>query len=131
MGTFNSFEEIETWKKARHLSNRIYELTNRGTFASDFALRDQINRAAGSVMDNIAEGCGRGGNREFVHFLAISRGSTSETLSQLYRALDRNHISEDEFRSLSSETIEITRMLGSLMSYLSRSNFKGATFKER
>jgi four helix bundle protein len=56
MATFNSFEDIEAWKRARQLAQRIFELSNKGTFAKDFALKDQINRAVGSVMDNIAEG---------------------------------------------------------------------------
>jgi four helix bundle protein len=74
MSTFSSFCEIDAWKRARQLSSRVFELTSRGSFAMDFALKDQINRATGSVMDNIAEGFERGGNREFVQFFGILKG---------------------------------------------------------
>jgi four helix bundle protein len=131
MGTFKSFEEIEAWKRSRELSRRIYELTIRGTFAKDFELRNQINRAVGSIMDNIAEGFDRGGNREFIQALSIAKGSAGETRSQLYRALDRKHITAEEFDELSKETIQITRMVGSLISYLGKSLMKGPKFRGR
>lgn len=131
MATFKSFEEIEAWQRARKLSQRIFELSNSGSFARDYALRNQINSATGSIMDNIAEGFERGGNREFIQALSISKGSTGETRSQLYRALDRKHITIQDFESLLDETIAIVRMIGSLMKYLARSGFVGPKLKER
>jgi four helix bundle protein len=97
VATFKSFTEIKAWQKARELSKEIFELTTKGSFAKDFGLKDQINRATGSIMDNIAEGNGRGSKHEFVNFLSYSEGSASETISQLYRALDRKHITAEEF----------------------------------
>lgn len=75
---FKKIEEIEAWNKARGVAKLIWEVSSEGTFAKDFSLKDQINRAAGSVMDNIAEGFGRGGNKEFSSFLSIARGSAQE-----------------------------------------------------
>ena len=86
MATFKKFEEIECWKKARELTRRIYEITNKPAFARDFGLKDQIRRASVSVMSNIAEGYDRSGTAEFVHFLATAKGSAAEVRCQLYVA---------------------------------------------
>ena len=86
MATFHRFEDIESWQKARRLARRIYELTGNGDFARDFGLRDQIRRAAVSIMSNIAEGFERDSRREFARFLDIARASTGEVRSQLYVA---------------------------------------------
>ena len=128
MATFKSFEEIDVWQKARILSNKIYKLTLESSFARDFKLRDQINGSSGSIMDNIAEGYERDGTREFIQFLSIAKGSAGETRSQLYRALDRNHIDKKTFDELSSEVTQIGRQLSSLMSYLNKSGIKGNKF---
>jgi four helix bundle protein len=100
VATFKTFEDIEAWQKARELSKSIYEITIIGNFSKDYSLKDQINRSAGSVMDNIAEGFERGGNREFIQFLAIAKGSIGEVRSQLYRAKDRNYIEPENFNQL-------------------------------
>jgi four helix bundle protein len=100
MATIRKFEDMEVWQLARVLANKIYELTLEGTFAKDYKLRDQINASSGSIMDNIAEGFERDGTREFVQFLAIAKGSAGEARSQLYRALDKKHISEEVFSTL-------------------------------
>jgi four helix bundle protein len=91
------FEEIEAWQKARELVREVYAVTAQGRFAKDFALRDQIRRVAISVMANIAEGHGRGGNREFIQFLSIARGSAFEVISHLYVALDQVYIDQQSF----------------------------------
>ena len=130
MASINHFEDLEVWKKARMFSKKIYVLTSRGTFAKDFALKDQINRSTGSVMDNIAEGFERGGNKEFVMFLSYAKGSAGEVKSQLYRAVDREHIDETTFKQFIDEYETIGKMLGRLMSYLQTSNFRGPKFHE-
>ena len=86
MSTVTRFEELEIWKIARKLSVKVYEITERDVFGTDFRFRSQIRAAAGSVMDNIAEGFERSGRLEFVNFLSIAKGSTGEVRSQLYRA---------------------------------------------
>ncbi len=79
-------------------------------------------------MDNIAEGYGRGGNKEFITFLSYARGSADESRSQLYRALDRKHIPQQTFDELSADAIEIVRMLTGFMIYLRQSSFRGSKF---
>jgi four helix bundle protein len=128
MATIKSFEDIEAWQKARSLSKEIFELTNVGTFSRDFGLRDQINRASGSIMDNIAEGFERSGTREFIQFLAIAKGSAGEVLSQLYRALDRNHLTKEQYNILAESTKQIGKMINGFMIYLRDTNLKGMKF---
>ncbi len=93
MATFKKFEDIKAWQKSRELTNEIYEATAQGDFARDFGLKDQIRRAAVSIMSNIAEGFERSGTGEFVQFLAIAKGSSGEVRSQLYVALDQQYLS--------------------------------------
>jgi four helix bundle protein len=76
MATFQSFEEIEAWQKARGFTREIYAVSNKGAFSKDFGLRDQIRRASVSIMSNIAEGFERGGTREFIQFLSMVKGSS-------------------------------------------------------
>lgn len=77
------FEDIVAWQKGRELVDKVYKLTSEDKFSRDFVLKDQIRRAAISIMSNIAEGYARQTNREFIQFLYIARGSASETKSQL------------------------------------------------
>lgn len=128
MATITKFEDIEAWQEARELSKMVYELT-KGDVTRDFGLRDQIRRASGSIMDNIAEGFDRSGNKEFNHFLSIARASAGEVRSQLYRMKDQSYITEEEFDSLSEMTIKINNKISRLMSYLSKSDYTGLKFK--
>jgi len=131
MGTFKKFEDIECWKKARELTRRIYEVSGNGNFAKDFGLKDQIRRAAVSIMSNIAEGHDRSGRGEFVQFLANAKGSAAEVRCQLYVAFDQDYIKEKEFESLTDLAIEISRMLAGLMNYLSGTSHRGTKYKTR
>src|SRR5450759_5396436 len=89
------FEDLEIWQEARELSRRVFEITSAGPFHNDFKFRDQIRSSAGSVMDNIAEGFERDGNKEFIQFLSVAKGSCGETRSQSYRAFDYKYINQD------------------------------------
>lgn len=129
MTTLRSFEEIEAWQLARQLTREIYQASAHGPFARDFGLKDQIRRAAVSIMSNIAEGFERGGNREFVQFLSISKASTGELRSQLYVALDVGHIDQSQFNHLVDLTLQISKRLGGLMKYLQQSSYKGSKYK--
>jgi len=129
MSRIERFEDIEAWRKARELTKEIYALTNDGPFARDFGLRDQIRRAVVSIMSNIAEGFGRGGNKEFIQFLSTAKGSASEVQAQLYVALDAGYINQDQFQKLYSETEATARMIAGLLRYLQNSDFKGAKYK--
>ena len=129
MSGFQRFEDIEAWQKARELTKQIYALSNDGQFARDFGLRDQIRRASVSIMSNIAEGFGRGGNKEFAQFLSTAKGPASEVQAQLYVALDANYINQEQFKQLYSETETTARLIGGLLRYLQNSNLKGAKYK--
>jgi four helix bundle protein len=93
MAKVKKFEDIQSWKKARDLTKEIYRATLTGSFAKDFGLRDQMRRASVSILSNITEGFERGGDREFLHFLAIAKGSAGELRAQLYVAFDQNYLS--------------------------------------
>lgn len=97
MSEIKTFEDLDAWKLGRELSGQIYGLTKKQEFAKDFGLKDQIRRAAVSVMTNVAEGFERGTNKDFVKFLFIARASAGEVRSLLYVALDQKYISKDEF----------------------------------
>ncbi len=116
-----SFEELQSWQKARQLANLIYGLTGNGAFARDFRLRDQIQDAAGSVMHNIAEGFDAGSNPEFVRFLKISRRSASEVQSELYLALDRKYIAADELAAAYELATDVKKLINGMIAYLHRS----------
>jgi len=100
MATIKRFEDVKAWQEARELAALVYDITQTGTFARDFGLRDQIRRAAVSVGSNIAEGFARNGNKEFAKFLWIAKGSAAEVQSQLYTAVDVGHISKGQFQSV-------------------------------
>ena len=129
MATFTTFEEIGAWQKARQLTKELYRLTSTGPFARDYDLRNQIRRAAVSIMSNIAEGFERSGTGEFNQFLATAKGSAGEVRSQLYVAIDQNYLSEAVFGRLREEATEISRMIGGLMIYLRKSGIKGTKYK--
>jgi four helix bundle protein len=125
MMTIKRFEEIEAWQKARQLTANIYRATAEGPIARDFGLRDQIRRAAVSSMSNIAEGFERDGNREFVQFLSMAKGSTGEVRSQLYVALDAGFLDQAHFDNLFGSTEETSRLIAGLMRYLRQSELRG------
>ena len=131
MATIKKFEDILAWQKARELNRLIGQFIDRGKFKNNFRLINQIEGSAGSIMDNIAEGFERSGNKEFLQFLYISKGSCGEFRSQLYRALDRNYFSQVEFQVLYDHCQEIIIMLQGLINYLETSNLKGSKFKGR
>jgi four helix bundle protein len=131
MATFTCFQEIIAWQKARVLCAKIYLLATTTELAKDYKLKDQINGSSGSVMDNIAEGFGRGGNKEFVQFLEVSHASVCECQSQLCRILDRQYISKNKFDELYSLCNEIKKMVVSLINYLQSTDFRGIKFVNR
>jgi four helix bundle protein len=121
MATVERFEELEVWQAARDVVNAVYKASSNGAFARDYALRDQIRRAAVSIPSNIAEGFSRHSNKEFIQFLFIAKGSTAEVQSQLYTALDQDYISQETFDNI-YETLEVVaKQLSRLITYLKRS----------
>ena len=115
---FTKFEEITAWQKARVLSSEVYRVTRLEPFCQDYGLVDQIRRASGSIMHNIAEGFDAGSNNEFVRFLRYSFRSASEVQSQLYIAQDANFIGQPEFDQLYQLATEIKKIISGLIKYL-------------
>ncbi len=130
MGTFQNFEEIEAWQKARILTREIYMISKEGAFSKDFGLREQIRRASTSIMANIAEGFERSGTGEFVQFLSVAKGSSGEVKSHLYVAADQGYLDKKTFERLHLSTTEVNKMIGGLMSYLCKSKIKGIKYKK-
>lgn len=131
MATFKTFEEKYAWQKARELNMLVGNFIDSGRFKSNFRLINQIEGAAGSIMDNIAEGFERSGNKEFLQFLYIAKGSCGEFRSQLYRAADRNYIQKQEFDELFALSKEIINRLQKLIDYLQTSELKGTKYMGR
>ena len=100
MSTIKKFEDLELWQLARELARKVKRFTETDRFSKDYRFRDQVNAAAGSVMDNIAEGFERGGRLEFINFLSISKGSTGEVRSQLYRAIDYGYLQSEDIQPI-------------------------------
>lgn len=119
MAKFNSFEEIQSWIKARELNFDIYNVTSsNNSFSNDFGLRDQIRRASVSISSNIAEGFERQSSKEFIRFLFIAKGSAAEVRSQLYLALDLQYLTKDKFIELQTKVNEVSKLLSGLIKYL-------------
>jgi four helix bundle protein len=112
------FEDVQGWQAGRVLARMVYEATNKGDFARDFKLRDQIRDAAVSVMANIAEGFDAGSYAEFLRFLGYSRRSASEVQSHLYIALDQGYIIQKEFDAIYDRAVETKRLVGGFIRYL-------------
>ena len=129
MSSWKSFTEIDVWIQSREFCKDIYKIMQYDGLKTDYRLKDQINGSSGSIMDNIAEGFNRGGNKEFINFLSYSKGSAGESLSQLYRIFDRKYITESEFNDLSEKARVLVNKIGGLMVYLKKSGFKGQKFK--
>ncbi len=131
MATVKRFEDLEIWQLAREVENKVFEETQKGKLTKDYKLRDQMNSASGSVMDNIAEGFGRSSRLEFIQFLSISKGSGNELQSQLYRCLDRKYFSQEKFEELYGFVDKLCRKIFSFMDYLNKTSIKGQKFANR
>lgn len=125
-----AFEELKVWNDSRNLNRKLFILLREKNYADNGFLVQQLFRTAGSIMDNIAEGMERGGNRELIQFLAIAKGSSGELKSQLFRAIDFKVISKDDAVEIQQELDAISRQLGGFMGYLKKSDRKGYKFEE-
>ena len=129
MATVKNFEDLEIWQEARRLSQEIIAVSKKTDLKSDYRLRDQIKASAGSVMDNIAEGFERDGNREFIQFLSIAKASAGEKRSQLYRLFDNEYISDKKLKVLVDNYKLVSRRIANFMNYLNKEDFRGNKFK--
>ena len=120
MTTIKNFEDLKAWQKARELAHYIYALTRKQKFSRDFGLCNQIQKAAGSTMHNIAEGFESGYDPEFVRFLKMARRSAGEVQSELYLALDADFITQDELKKAYDLAIDVKKLINGMISYLSK-----------
>ncbi len=131
MSKVTRFEDLITWQKARELTHIILALTKSSEFSRDYAFKDQLCRAVISVPANIAEGFERDGNKEFVKFLSIAKGSAGEVRSLLYLALDFGYISSEQMDEAIALSLETARLIGGLIRYIQGSNKRGRKFKQQ
>ena len=129
MASVNKVEDLIVWQKSRELVKLIFTLTSKEVFAKEYFLKDQAKRSAISIMSNISEGYGRGGNKEFVQFLYIANGSLNELKAQTYIALDFNLITEQNLNEVFELMTAIELMIKSLAKKLKESEFQGTKFK--
>ena len=129
MTTIQSFEDIRAWQSARILATSILKITSAQSFGHNRELRIQMQRAAISVMSNIAEGFERDGRKEFIHFLSIAKASAGELRSQIYLAMEMDHINKAEFDEMCSLAYETSRTIGGFINYLRSTSIPGSKFK--
>jgi len=131
MATITCLEELEIWQLARVFAKEIGQILKTKAFGNEFGLKQQMKNASGSIMDNIAEGFGRGSKNEFVNHLTIAKGSAEEIRSQLYRCKDQELIDDTIFTDLLNQSVELVRRITGLINYLNLSSVKGSKFKNR
>jgi four helix bundle protein len=122
------FEDLEIWQFARELYKLVFKITSEEPFCRDFRFRDQIRDSSGSISDNIAEGFERGGNKEFIQFLSVSKGSCGETRNQSYRAFESKYITQEVLDELLNLTDLISRKTANLIKTLKASDHKGVKY---
>lgn len=118
MAKIERFEEIKAWQQAKELVLTVYQASENGQFSKDYSLRDQIRRAAVSVMSNIAEGFERGSDKDFQRFLYMAKGSAGEVRSHLFVAKELGYLTPDEFGILRSKSEDVSKSLSGFITYL-------------
>ena len=129
MEKIRRFEDLEIFQIARGLCKDIYIISDAESFKCDYRFTQQIRAAAGSIMDNIAEGFERNGNKEFVNFLYIAKGSCGEVRSQLLRANDVGYIDDVTFRQLYDRTLELGRKIYNLAQKIKDTGNPGSKYQ--
>ena len=128
MAHYTSFEDLKVYKEAVEFCVDIWDIIVNTPLSKDYKLRQQINGSSGSVMDNIAEGFGRGGTKQFILFLSYAKGSCCESKAQLLRAFNRRHISHEIYDKLNAKAESLIDQLGKFISYLKKSERKGPKY---
>jgi len=126
----DDFEQFEAFQKCRHLVRAVAAVISRGTFSKDVVLAASLRKTMLSIYSNFGEGFERDGNREFLQFVSVSKGSVGELRAQLLYALDLGYLEREEFEQLNELGKEAARYLGGLMRYLNQSAFRGRKFKK-
>lgn len=131
MATVHKFEELEIWQMARKIYQRVSIIADKMRRNHDYRFADQMKGAAGSIMDNIAEGFERNSRLEFLNSLSISKGEAGELISQTYRCMDDKYIDENEFNVLYNDIDILIKKMARFIIYLNKSKIKGLKFKDR
>lgn len=131
MANVHRFEDLEIWQLARRLYQKISRLAEKLKKNHDYRFAEQLKSAAGSIMDDIAEGFERNSRLEFLNSLSISKGESGELKSQLYRTLDDKYIADAEFAELYEDTDKVSKKIATFVKYLNNSKIKGLKFKNR
>ena len=118
--SYQSFTDLDAWKKARELKNEIFVLTKSFPSEEKFRLTDQIIRSSRSITATISEGHGRYTFKDQLHFCIIARGSLSETLNHLIDAFDCQYISENELIEFKKKVTEVEKLLNGYITYLKK-----------
>ena len=113
-----NFRELTVWQKAHGLVLEVYRGSSRFPADERFGLTAQVRRAAASIASNIAEGCGRGSDKDFARFLGIAAGSASEVEYQILLARDLGYLSDEDHGSLNAGVNEVKRILNSFIQSL-------------
>lgn len=129
MQKMETFEDLAIFQKARELSKQVYQITRQGEFKYDSRFVQQIRASAGSVMDNIAEGYERQGNKEFKNFLYIAKGSCGELRSQVMRAHDVNFITDETYNQMYADCKKLSIAIANFIKSLKDSEFKGSKYQ--
>lgn len=129
MAKIEKFEDLEIWRLAREICQQIEFLIQNINLKTNYSLKNQIDRSSGSIMDNIAEGFERNGNREFINFLSIAKGSAGEVKSQSHRAFDKKLISAEQHLKINEMVELVKNKIGAMMNYLNKCEIKGLKFK--
>ncbi|ADQ82293.1 four helix bundle protein [Riemerella anatipestifer] len=129
MSNIKTFEDLEIWQLSRALCQDIFVIIEETPLKNNFRLANQIDGASGSIMDNIAEGFERNGNREFLQFLSVAKASCGEVRSQLYRLKDRNFVNDKTFEDLKNKTLLLSKKISAFIKYLKNSEMSGTKFK--
>ena len=129
MGSLQFFKDIKAWQAGIELARAVYRVSGKGAFSKDYSLRDQIRRAAISIPSNIAEGFEREGNKEFIQFLTVAKGSAAEVQTQLCIAFEVGYITEEDFKQMEDICIEVLSLISGFLRYLRSSGISGNKFK--
>ena len=128
MSKVEKFEDLAIFQSARSLCKEVYAITKDGDFSRDSRFVQQIHAAAGSIMDNIAEGFERQGNKEFVNFLYIAKGSCGEVRSQIIRATDVGFLDKDTATRLYNDCMGLSKAIAAFIKSIKSSDFSGSKF---
>ena len=128
MAVVERFEELRIWQMARELCQEVYQHTETQPWKTDTRFVQQIRAAAGSVMDNIAEGFERDGNKEFIQFLYVAKGSCGEVRSQIIRASDTNFLNHTDAKRLYNVCLELSSAIAAFIKSLKKSSITGSKY---